>query len=262
MKKALVVLCVAALAVTVLGSAEAAIKEYQFSFTAADVLNYVIADGADGSTPAQNGLFDGARLKRNGLSGGAGSYRSYVTSQHNGFTSWANTTTDRMLSFNLWGLDGRGAGWGEDFKPLDWTSHTSSSGWTPYDSAWPSSWGAPPAGYLTTEIIGWDANSYGDGFTFKDSNLASQIFTFNVKFDTDNAFWGQDTNGAPNSLSTPELTFWVGGYFDNDYWGSDNSYYIYEGNMVLTGREVPEPMTIMLGILGLGSVAGLRRFKK
>ena len=227
---------------------------YKFSFTGADLMNYVIFDGADGDSAADNGIFDGARLVRNV----PGYSRSYVASQNDGFETWATTTTDKLLSFNLWGLDGNGAHWGDDYKPESWGATTQPGEWDAWSSAWPTSWGTPPAGYITDEFIGWDAASFTDGLNFSDSDLADIEFSFVVNFDTDNMFWGADTNGAPNTL--PTMTFWFGGAFDDDYFEAGNDYYYYEGNMVLTGQKVvPAPGAILLAGLGTACVGRIRR---
>lgn len=232
---------------------------YEFSFTGADLMSYVLADGADGSSAADNGLFDGARLRRDGSSGtGPLARRSYWDSQNEDFANWAGTTTDRLVGFNLWGLDGRGQYWGEDFKPLAWGSQGGPSTWTPWSTTWTAAgWGTPPTGYLTEEIVGWDANAFADGLNFQDADLASKVFTFEVSFDDTNNMWGQSTNGAPNTL--PTLTFWFGGWMDDDLYGADNDYYMYEGNMVLTGHQVPAPGAALLVGLGLGLIGWLKR---
>jgi hypothetical protein len=103
-----------------------------------------------------------------------------------------------------------------------------------------------------------DAATYADGLHFGDADLASKKFSFQVAFDDTDMWWGQNTQGAPNTL--PELTFWFGGFFDDDSWSDvDSDYYIYEGNMVLTGTVVPEPGTLILSGLGLAALALRRR---
>ena len=245
------------------GVAHAATIRYEFSFTADDLMSYVTASGLDGSTAADNGIFDGGRLVRQNLVSGHTYTRSYVGSEQTAFTYWANSTNDRLISFNLWGLDGRGARWGEDYKPAAWIDQSNPTGWSDWQYNWPVAWGSAPAGYITDEFIGWDASTYGDALSFGDSGNASTEFRFQVDFDTADLEWGANTNGAPNTL--PQLTFWFGGYMGN---GSDASAidwdapaYIYEGNMTLTGTVVPVPAAAGLGFLGMGLVGFLRRRK-
>lgn len=254
---------IAALSLLLIAGAYADTVRYEFSFTAADLMSYVTAAGSDNTSAAANGVYDGARLIRLNLDGnGIANTRSYWASESAAFTAWAGSTNDRLLSLNLWGLNGRGANWGEDYKPLDWVSWDGPSGWSEWSETWSGAgWGIPPAGYNTEEFIGWDAATFADGFNFQDGNLASQVFTFTVDFDTTDMFWGGNTNGAPNT--PPTLTFWFGGYMDRDGLWTSGNYYIYEGNMVLMGKQVPVPEPTTVALLGV-SLAGLavRRIRK
>jgi len=238
------------------GTVSATVTTYQFSFTAADLMSYKLVDGADGSSAAANNLFDGARLKRDGTNASsANAFRSYRASQNQGFDNWAKSTTDRLMSFNLWGFDGLGANWGEDYKPTSWGTLTGPTGWTTSFSTYP--WVIPDK-HITDQMACWDANSFNDGFTFGSPNLEDLEFTFRVAIDSDDAFWHQSTNQAPNDLNVPKLTFWFGGYMKDENFSKYDSY---EGNMVLTGQAVPEPVTTMLLAMGLGA-AGFKRLRR
>jgi hypothetical protein len=237
-------------------SAQATISWYDFSFSAADVMSYSYANGAVGTGAAENSLYDGARLVRL-----PGSYqRSYVGAQQSAFTNWATTTTDRLTTINLWGFDGLGAGWGEDYKHMDRTVMSNPSGWTEWtDVGWGAGWGANP-NPNTAVTPAWIIDNLDPGFGlgFADGHLASQAFNFRLKFDDANWRYGHETHGAPNTLGGP-MTFWFGGWMGD---AANPFKYIYEGNMVLQGSEVPEPSTMVLlaaaGLLGLG-VRRLRR---
>lgn len=244
-------------------ASHATVATYEFSFTAADMMRYVTANGADGSTAAGNSLFDGARLVRKNLASTADGYtRSYIGSENAAFTNWADSTTDQLLGFNLWGLDGRGAKWGEDFKPTAWRSQSDPAGWTNWQSNWPASWGPTPSGYITDVIPGWDATTYADALAFGNPLNAAIKYTFQVDLDTSDMFWNGATNGAPNTL--PQLTLWFGGWMgaagapgDDINWNAPR--YLYEGNMVLTGTQIPEPASLALVGLALAGLAAVRR---
>jgi hypothetical protein len=259
MNKKLSILLSTGLATAMLSSsALASIVTYEFSFTAQDVMDYTFVDGVDGSTAAENGLFNGARLTREG--GAPYDKRTYVASEHAAFTDWATTTTDRLTTINLWGFDGRGIGWGEDFKHTDRENVSTTSNWTEWDSVgWDAGWGPNPN--PNTEFSpGWYANTAAEGFGFGDANLLSQVFTFQLSFDDSDWLYGEDTNGAPNALGGP-MTFWFGGWMGDD---ASNMYkYIYEGNIVLTGTQVvSEPAVLALFGLGFFGLVSRRRFRK
>lgn len=223
---------------------------YEFSFTGADLMSRAYADGADGTSAADNSLFDGARLAR--IPGDFA--RTYVQSQHTAFDTWASTTPHRMTSINFWGFDGRGAGWGEDFKHMDREMLASPADWIDWTTGWVPGWGANPNPF-TDVTAGWYVGDANDGLGFGDVDLATKEFSFRLLLDEDDWRYGAATNGAPNALGG-DITMWFGGWMGD----AANPYqYIYEGNLVLSSVAVPAPLTLALFGFGLAAIGFTRR---
>lgn len=266
-KKLLLGMLAGFLAITILGvqTVSATTMTYKFTITAADLMNYVTVNGADGSSALDNGLYEGARLLRL-RDGGQTDVRSYHSSTNVDFASWAETTTDRLVEFNLWGYDGRGINWGEIYKVDSWGDEvptTNNSNWTGDIIAWP--WGTPPANN-DGQLLGWDTDwsdsdlvaSYASGMGF-DGSGAGNTFTFQVTMDMDDpAFYGETSpwyNGVEG-----QMVLWFGGWMLNDT--ADSWTGLYEGNIILQGTVVPEPATMLLFGIGLLGIAGVSRRKK
>lgn len=278
--------CISAMLAVMLitaGSSLAATIEYKFTFTGADLLNRAFVDGVDGSSAVDNNLYDGARLLRVGTNPGhVDAGRTYVQSQHDEFENrWnAYSNADYFLyNVGLWGWDGNGANWGEDFKPTEWITHTglnNASPWTTSMLTWP--WGTPPDGTITDQRPDWDANydaskpaNYNGIYLNNPDSWSDFVFTTHLKIDTEDAWWGQNVGNAPNDLYTPEFTIWFGsyiyGYIDTDNDGEKDTWdgHLYEGNIVLSGTKievVPEPATMLLFGVGLLGIAGVSRRKR
>lgn len=249
------------------GAANATTVTYEYSFSAADMMSYAFVNGADGTRAPENGLYDGAR-QVNGWNAAGGPTKSntYVQSSHSTFTDWATTTTHTLNSFNLWGFDGLGAGWGEDYKHLDSLIVSSAAGWETYDAGWDPGWGTNP-NPNTFVSPGWfvENDDASNGYGFGDAGLAAEVFTFRLAFDDTDYLYGEDVSGAPQNLGG-DMTFWFGGSMGDNSNGPDSVYqYQYEGNMVLTGvrvNNIPEPATLALFGLGLAGAGAMRRKKK
>ena len=249
------------------------LKTYEFTITGEQLMSYTTANGTDGSSAVDNGLYDGARLFRNydDAGGSWGTYdRSYHASSQGAFTNWAATSGDRLVDFNLWGYDGNGAKWGEVYKVYDWanTPTSSDADWDGYTTAWP--WGSfddyadGKSGYgdhyNDGELLGWATDyNYTNGLGFG-AGQADATFTFQMTLNMDDPAFGASSpwyNGQEG-----QMVFWFGGWTQNanlDWTG------LYEGNIILEGNEVapvPEPATMLLFGTGLAGLIGIRTRKK
>jgi hypothetical protein len=261
------VLAVVAMAAPVL----AGMNTYRFTFTAADLMGYATAQGAEGSVPADVDLYDGASAY--GTSYDAGRVNSYWGSHVNSgaFASALTDTSVRLTEFNLWGFDNpqpnQGSNWGDDFRPLNYgpgnTAGATPGGWSSYALTYP--WGSPPGDSVCDKLRGWEASGWDAGFNWNDSDLASHTFTLYVTLDTDQVTYGNDTQldgqlAAPNFAddNSATITFWAGGYM-TDAQGNYGSENLWQTNMVLTGSVVPVPGAAVLGVIGLALLRRVRR---
>ncbi|MCC5786791.1 MAG: PEP-CTERM sorting domain-containing protein [Phycisphaerales bacterium] len=262
MRKSTVIAFAAAAGIA--AAAGASTVQQTYYFTAADLINNQFANGADGTSAADNGLFNGARLLRDGSNpNSAQAARTYVASEHATFNSRWNSLVSgggELTSFNLWGLDGRGINWGEDYKPHSWVSVSAPDGWStgfhdagPDDIGWFQNSDPSGSGYLdynTSLFPYFTPDNGGLALDTDQSVLESLRFSVTIEFDPQNAFWGQDTQGAPNNIDSG-LTMWWGGWVTD---GVED--HILEGNMFAV---IPLPGPAAMGLAGLGLVAAGRR---
>lgn len=256
--KKLVTICVAAVVLFVVsGVAQAVIVQQTYTFTGADLINNIFdSEGqhSDGSLK----YYEGARQLGPADTGPTGATflgDPYLTNFNNMWNAYDNEV---LSSFNLWGVNGFGGQWGDDYKPLEWVSGTCPEGWTFELGTWDN----PPAGYLTDKVPVFSAEADGMQVKASQSELEALVFTVTIKFDTDNMWWGNPgnyvygANTAPNSLYglTMGFTSYIGEY---DGQGNliDNYLDNYTGNMM----AVPEPASFLL--FGAGLVGCMRRRK-
>lgn len=249
----------AVIAVASLATQTQATSTYTYEFTLADILNNQFVSGANGTTAADNGLFDGARLLRVGSNANhQNAARTFVASQHDTFNQrWNDLVAEgaTFTGFNLWGLDGRGVNWGEDFKPFEWVSVTAPTGWSTGFYEWPASWGTPPAGAHTL-LFPWFAPNDGVPLNLTQEELEAIRFTVTIAFEDGDEFWGNNTNGAPNDIGSA-LTIWFGGWI---YSPSGDVEHIYEGNLL--ANVVPLPAVACAGLTLLGGIGGSRIIRR
>jgi len=246
---------------------------YRVTFTGETLLNNVFVDGADGSTAADNDLYDGARLLEDA--------RTFVGSEHSTFREEWNVLSDAGYTFNyfnFFGLDGRGANWGEDYKPFEILSASGPEGWFTGIDAFPE--GYSPGGHHTLDYPYWlswpedglPLGRFENGVYNPDPSLSDYVFSVDLLIDPNDEWWGRDTQGsgedsAPNDWSS-QVTFWFGGYFSKD---DENMYtHMFQGNFIAgepgsagTPQVIPEPSSIaiwsVIGVVGLGIAYRRRR---
>jgi len=251
MKKFVTICATAIVLFVVSGVVQAVIVQQTYTFTGADLINNVFdSEGrySDGSLT----YYEGARQigPANATPVGATFLDDpYATNFNNVWNAYDNEV---LFQFNLWGVNGDGGQWGEDYKPLSWVSGTGPQGWTFGMNA-----GMPY----------WVAGADGLSVKAAQCELEALVFTVSIEFDTDDMWWGNPNgylygaNTAPNSINglTMGFTGLIGEYDSSG--NLINDYYdVYVGNM-LGSVTVPVPGAVMLGGIGVWFVGWLRRRK-
>lgn len=249
---------IALLVVLASGALQADVVQRTYEFTGADLINNVFGSfrySTDGSLWAYEGMRNIYSTPAGGTPAGAtylGATSSYTTTFHNLWnTAVANNRA--LTTFWLSGSNGYAGQWGEDYKPLEWVSGTGPTGWafvTETDTA-------PKAGYLTDQYPVWTTDTAG--LDLDAADLASQVFTVTVKFDTDDMWWGNPNNylygcnTAPNSLEG--LTMYFGSYISE----GETDVNRYVGNMFAAAQPIPEPVFFQFGaLMGLSGFGVLK----
>lgn len=234
-------LSIIAMAALMMAASSAWATEYEFTFTGAQLMNYVTANDANGSTPAGNSLYSGAQ--RFAPTTGNVLY-SWTSGTSGAFTTMATTSGYGLADFNFWGFGGTTAAeWGETFSVGSWQdTGTANMGW--------ASGLINNSGTLGNTVLAFGETATGSLITYNDSSTPTFSFTVNLPSTTS---WYDNTPG--------DLVFWFGGDMDNssgDYEGN------LQGNVILQGEVVPEPATMLLfgaGLAGLAALGGRGRRK-
>lgn len=188
-------------------------------------------------------------------------------------------------------LDGQKAGWGTnsingrrigDILSISIERDPSVTGWGPYMNFWitdgngryavianePSNVGEWTSG-STAYNATWDVLKNATAKVYETNGLpftlpAGTAYKFGDFADyiiaTPLSHWGG--TGAPDDMNAPEYTAygvnWVFGDSMNNYVGV---YTVSNPSVQVAQAAVPEPMSILLGAMGLGSIAGFRRLR-
>jgi len=210
---------------------------YDFTLSGSDIMTaslYVYVGTTELDSPREADIFDTARrfIPVSDPDADLRTYRSFDSTVD--FLTWYSQTSDRLTSFNLWGLGGDDAwGFGEEFIADAWGTGTSTS----------SDWGS-----FTDETIYWGTADYDAGLIIGDSS--NPDFYFSLGLPDDFSDWYDGVEG--------QLVFWFGGTMSDENYDPTG---ILQGNIILTGTPVPEPATMFLFGVGLAGLAGLGKRK-
>lgn len=251
-------LAATALAIIYLWTAPAALADvtHTYHFTAADLINNQFANGDESADAADVGLFAGARSI---TAEDDQIYRTYRADERDQFNARWDHLVDKdgtLDSFTLWGLS-QAAQWGEDYKPLQWVDLSAPDNWNtdfldlgPDGSNVFQNTDETEPNFLDyhTPVVPAFGAPLGDEIPLDaDQQTLKDIkFSVTIEFDESDAWWGQDTKGAPNQLDRSLTMFWFGSVTSNGSFLPRTD--TYEGNMQVA---VPEPGTAVLVIWSL-----------